>query len=73
MGISHINPLILKPNKVGISLQNAYAYVLLGPSLNPKPLCPNHQLKNRVSGLLGPHQGAFRSQMSLHLGLGFRV
>ena len=30
IGISHINPLIMKPNKVGISLQNAYAYVLLG-------------------------------------------
>ena len=28
-GISHINPLIIKAKKVGISLQNAYAYVLL--------------------------------------------
>ena len=28
--MSHINPLIMKPNKVGISLQNAYAYVLVG-------------------------------------------
>ena len=31
IGISHhINPLIMKPIKVGISPQNAYAYVLLG-------------------------------------------
>ena len=30
IGISHIKPLIMKPNKVGISPYNAYAYVLLG-------------------------------------------
>ena len=48
-GISHINPLIIKAKKVGISLQNAYAYVLLGfPSLrsdaqNPKPSTPNRK------------------------------
>ena len=30
IGISHINPLILKLNKVGISPKNAYAYVLFG-------------------------------------------
>ena len=29
IGISHINTLTMKPNQVGISLQNAYAYVLL--------------------------------------------
>ena len=27
---AHINPLIIKPHKVGISLQNVYAYVLFG-------------------------------------------
>ena len=30
IGISHINPRIRKPNKLGISLSNAYAYVLFG-------------------------------------------
>ena len=30
LGISHIDPLIMKPNKVGISLKNSYAYVLFG-------------------------------------------
>ena len=30
VGIYHINPLIMKPYKVGISLKIAYAYVLFG-------------------------------------------
>ena len=30
IGISLVNPLIMKPNKVGISVQNAYASVLFG-------------------------------------------
>ena len=34
VGMSHINPLIMKPNKVGISLYNANAYVLFGSLSN---------------------------------------
>ena len=30
IGVSHINPLSMQPNKVGISLIHAYAYVLFG-------------------------------------------
>ena len=40
--MSHIHPLVMKPNKVGISLYNAYAYVLFGsltkPYIHPKNL-----------------------------------
>ena len=39
IGISHINPLIMKPHKVGISPENADAYVLFG-SLTPYILHP---------------------------------
>ena len=39
IGISHINPLIMKPLKVGISPQNAYAYVLFGSLIKECFMC----------------------------------
>ena len=62
--ISHINPLLMKPNKVWISLQHAYAYahVLCGSRKDTTPALANCF-------------AATESELELAygLGLGFRV
>ena len=83
MGISHINPLITKPNKVGISLQNAYAYVLFGSlmifALKDETHClqgkaraePGHPQVATIWGFVFRGLGLRHVSDELYLGAGF--
>ena len=69
IGISHINPLIMKPNKVGISPKNAYAYVRFG---SPRILRGPRRLPGACGRWTCPSEQRFHA-FRKEKGLGFRV